>query len=262
MHIYIQQLRTNAKTFIFWAAGLFFLMYAGMIKYTGFAADTGAILEIFDAWPKIIKAAFGLGSMDFTTLAGYYGVLMLYAIIVIALYAVALGVKGVTGDIHDKTADFIYAKPTSRAYVLACKQAADLTLIILFSALSYVFSMVAIAMLDVQNTIATEVLLLNIGLAIVGCLYYFIGSFCGALDSNRGGLIANLAVLEGYILSVGHDIMESGQQFVRPLTPYKYYDSSILFSHGSLDVGYLVLGAVLIIALGWATLRIMTRKDL
>lgn len=262
MHIFLRELKGNFKAFIFWSLGLFALMYAGMMKYTGLVTDAAGVSKLFAAWPKIIVAAFGMAGLDFATLKGYYGVLFLYAVIVIALYAVILGAKTTVGDLNDGIGDFVYAKPLPRWTILISKQLAAVVILAVFSLLSYLFSVMAIQAMNLPNTINNELILLNISLFIIGLIYLSLSTLCCAISRQRGALIANLLFLFHYILAIVYDVATSGQELIRPFTPIKYFDIPSVLSSGELNMGYLVTSIILIVLMTAGAYRLMSIKDL
>lgn len=261
MNIFLLELKRNIKSFVFWSLGLFFLLYAGMVKFTGISTDSAAMQKLFASWPRVILATFGMSNIDIGTLSGYYGVLFFYALIVMALYAIQLGVRCVGEEINDRNVDFIYSKPVSRTYIIAMKQLACVTLMGVFSVLSWIFSIGGIASIKIPNTIGRELLLLNVSLFVVGLIYFSIATCFAALSAKKGGLAANLLFLATYVFAILFDIMSNGG-WIRPLSPIKYFDIAEVVNKGMLNSAYLVVSFALIVVLQVATYRRMNSKDL
>ena len=138
MNILKRELRAGRKTFILWTIGLFFIMFAGIAKYTGFSGEAN-ITELFDSFPRIVLAVFGMVGLDVTSLGGFYSVVVYYGIICAAIYGVSLGCRAVNEEAIDKTYEFIFTKPRSRSFILGMKMLSAFIYLTLYSILSYAF---------------------------------------------------------------------------------------------------------------------------
>lgn len=261
MNILKRELKTGRKAFILWSIGLFFIMFAGMTKFTGFSGDPGA-LEIFDSFPKIVLAVFGIVGVDLTTLGGFYAIVVYYGIICMAIYSVSLGCHAVNREVIDKTYEFIFTKPRSRTAILNRKLLAAFIYITLYSLLNYIFSLAVIATLNIENTITGPILLFTLSLWLIGLLFCTLAAFIAAVirDAERGIMLGNLIFLATFILGMIYDMLENGGA-LRFLSPMKYFlPKDLLADH--LDPLFLVFCLVLIGAFYFAAVRMLEKKDL
>jgi len=95
MNILSRELRAGRKTFFFWSLGLFFLVFAGMAKYTGVAADEASFNALLAQFPRVVLAVLGITGVDVEAPGGYYAVLAFYAVICASIYGVSLGANAV-----------------------------------------------------------------------------------------------------------------------------------------------------------------------
>ncbi len=240
MNILRRELRAGLKPFLLWTLGIFVLVFAGMTKYTGFAETTGdaSVSEMFDAFPRVVLAVFGMVGIDITTLGGYYAIVIYFAMVCGAIYAVSLGTHAVGREQMDKTYEFLFVKPRSRAYILGMKLVAALIYLVAFSLVNYVFSIAAIATLGFDSDISKAVILFTIGLFLVCLLFLSIAAFVAAVTKNidHGGLYGNLIYLGAFILSVIYDMLENGG-LLKLLAPFKYFAPDEVLA-GTLDPAY------------------------
>lgn len=262
MNIFLLELKQNAKSFLFWLIGLGFLMYAGMVKFSGLEAAPGAINELFASWPKAVLATFGMAGLDVTSLAGYFAILWVYAAICGAIYGLGLGIRLTTLEINDRNSDFVYSKPLPRVAVLGWKALAHVVYLVGFMVAVYLFSLMGIASIGASNSIHTEILLLCGALKAIEVLFYGIGALCGAIDPKRGSLFAYLILLGTYVAGILYDVVESGQTIVRIFSPFKYFDPALILVDNAYSIPFLMLSAVLFISMMAGTAVIMSGKDL
>ncbi|MBB6713900.1 ABC transporter permease subunit [Clostridium gasigenes] len=262
MNILKKELKTGLKPFIFWSIGLFFLVFAGVVKFTGISGVEGAsVKELFDKFPKIILALFGMAGLDATAIDGYYGILAFYALICGMIYGVSLGTNIINREVVDKTFEFIFTKPRKRSYIVNMKFISATIYLAAFSLLNYTFSIVAIRTLDLEKNIDKEILLFSLAIFIISMLYCVIGIFIATVIKNyeKGNLYGNLFFFVTFILSIIYDVVENGS-IIRIFTPFKYLLPTDIVN-GKFETLPLIACIVIIVALYIVSLKIFERKE-
>lgn len=263
MNILKYELKTNLKVFFFWTLGLFFLMFAGMTKFTGISANTGTSMsELFDQFPRVVLAVFGMVGLDITTIGGYYSILVYYVLICIAVYGMSLGINAVNRESIDKTHEFLYTKPRTRRSILEMKLLAACIYLIAFTALSYLFSISAISTLKFENTIKEPIILFTITVLLTGLLFCAIGSCIAAVTPQieKSALYGNLFFLAAFLISVIYDMFEDGG-ILKLLAPFKYFNPNDLLE-GKLDIVFVLICIVCTILLTISSFILFEKKDL
>lgn len=261
MNIFLREIKINIKPFVFWSIGIFLLVAASMVKYTGFTENTQAASMLIDKFPKIVLAMFGMSNLDITTLSGYYGVIMFFAFIMGAIYSINIGSKSVAYEINEKTSEFIYTKPVSRTSITFHKMLASFVMIFMFCLVTFASSFIGIAMLQVENTIADKILLLNISLFFTMLVYYAIGAFASSMNAKKGNLIASLVFLFTYIIGFIYDVVENNK-IIQFFTPLKYFDVSAIIKNVELNMLFIFLSLFITFVLSTLSMRNMCKKDL
>ncbi|MBU3131027.1 ABC transporter permease [Clostridium gasigenes] len=262
MNVLKKELKTGLKPFIFWSIGLFFLVFAGVVKFTGISGVEGAsVKELFDKFPKIILALFGMAGLDATSIDGYYGILAFYALICGMIYGVSLGTNIINREVVDKTFEFIFTKPRKRSYIVNMKFISAIIYLATFSLLNYIFSIVAIRTLDLKENIDKEILLFSLAIFIISMLYCVIGIFIATVIKNyeKGNLYGNLFFFVTFILSIIYDVVENGI-IIRIFTPFKYLLPTDIVN-GKFEILPLIASIVIIVALYIVSLKIFERKE-
>lgn len=262
MNILRRELKAGRKAFLFWSLGLFFLVFAGMTKYTGIAMDGASVSELLAQFPRVVLAVMGIAGVDAETLGGYYAILVFYAVICASLYGSSLGASAVNREAVDKTYEFVFTKPRSRTAILAMKLTAGLVFLALFAILNYLFSMAAMAVLKFDTDISRAILLFSVSVFLVGLVFFSLSAcLCAAVRRpEKGALYGNLCFLAAFLIGVVCDMLETPGA-LRLLSPIKYFLASDVLA-GRLDFAYLLvvfgLSAVLLSAAFWR----FNKKDL
>ncbi len=238
MNLLRHELRAGWKPFLFWNLGIAVLMLAGTVKYTGIEGSGGAATQLLEQFPKVVLAMLGIVGVDVNTLGGYYAVLSYFALLCTALYAIHLGGGAVSRESVDKTYEFLFTKPRSRARVLGIKLGAGLLFLLGFSLMSYLFSLAGVASLSLTEDITKPMLLFCLGNLLLGLLFFSLAAVlaAGARRAERGALVANLCFLAAFVMGIVYDTLENGS-WLRPFSPLKYFLPNELLA-GRLPLGY------------------------
>lgn len=262
MNILKRELKAGLKPLIFWTIGLFVLVFAGMIKYTGIAVEGASVGELIAQFPRVVQAALGIVGINIETLGGYYAVIAYFAIICVSIYAISLGADALNRESIDKTYEFVFTKPRSRSYILLMKLLAGFLYLLAFCILNFLFSVSATASLKLRESISNEIQLFSIAILLVGILFFALSAFLSAIAkrTEKGMLYGNLCFLFAFVMGIIYDMMENGG-LLRILTPIRYFVPSEILA-GQLNYVYVILSLVLSIVLLCAAFRGFERKDL
>lgn len=246
MNIIKRELKSHLKVFIFWTIGLALLLFSGMMKFTGMeTAGSIDINKLFEQFPKIVLALFGMVGVDVTSLGGYYAILSFYTIICGCIYGISLGNNVVTGELVDKTYEFICTKPRKRSYILFTKMVSSSIYLSAFCILNYVFSVLAVMSIKSDENINKEIFLYSIAVFIISFLFFSLAMCLGAVikRTEKSMAYSNMIFFVTFILSVVYDMFEN-VDIVRMFTPLKYFLPSQLVEN-ILSVTYVIVSFIL-----------------
>ena len=262
MNILKRELRAGLKPFILWTIGMFALVFGGIYKFQGIGAEGVDINMLLDQFPRPVLAVMGMVGVDISTLGGYTSILLYYVLICAVIYAVHIGSSAVTRESLDKTYEFIFTKPVSRGRILAMKLTAGWIYQFIFSALTVVFSIVAVSTLERTETITVPIILFALSIFLIASLFIALSVFIAALvkQSDKGSLYGNLAFLYAFILGVIYDMLENGG-LLRLISPFKYFLAADLLDN-QFDPLYTVISIALTAALLFGAFRLFKRRDL
>lgn len=262
MNILKHELKAGLKSFVFWVVGLFVLVFAGIIKFTGIDAGGIGINEIISQFPRPLQAMLGLVDVNISTLDGYYAIIVFYVMICISIYAISLGANAVGHEATDKTYEFVFTKPRSRTYILTMKLSAGGVFLGGFGLLNYIFSMSAVTLLKSGVNISREIQIASVTTLLIGFLFYTLSAWIVSLikRSEKGFLYGNLCFVITFIISMIYEMLENAE-ILRVFTPLRYFTPAEILN-GDLNSVYLCLTVILCVGFVMMTFINFKKKDL
>lgn len=264
MNVFWRELKAHKKSLIFWNLGMFFLVASGIAKFYGYTSTgSSSITEVLAMFPHSLQVLFGLNGFDLSTPGGVYGILFMYIIVTAAIHAVLLGTDLLSKEERDKTADFIFSKPVSRAAVVTEKLLAGLVNIAVVNLMTLVASIYFIAYFSKSSAGTGDVLLMDAALFITQLIFFFVGTAVAAVSRKpkRAAGVATAVLLISFVLYFAINL--SGHiDFLSYLTPFKYFDAHNLLHDHSLSAIYVVLSAVITLTAIVITYGAYKRRDL
>jgi len=223
MNILKREMRAGCKTFVFWLIGMFVLCFVGIIKYEGYTTS-GTMTELLASFPRILLAAMGAVGVDIGTLGGYTAMLFYYVLVCAIIYAVHLGSFAITRESVDKTYEFVFTKPRSRAWVLGMKLVSAYVYLLLFCVFNGLFAIMAVGYLKTSDNIAPQIWFCTLTVFLVGALFVALSALLAALAKrpDKGMLYGNLAFLYAFILGVVYNMLEN-PGLLKVITPFNYF---------------------------------------
>jgi ABC-2 type transport system permease protein len=256
MNIFLRELKANLKSLLIWSGIILLLIMMAVAKFSAFASDPETI-KMLDSMPKGMLDAFNMVGFNLTTVSGFYGVMFIYFGLMAAIAAAIWGSDIISKEERDKTVEFALVLPVSRSRVITAKALAAFVNCIAFVLVTWVGSLVAtrshnpdpafydFLALEMQAMFAIEMLFLAIGL-LLGCVMK---------QYKRAASVGVAIILTTYFMSI-MSTMEEKLDFLKYLTPFRYFDALKLFSDGKIESSYLLLtlGIIVVcVALAYVT---------
>ncbi len=262
MNILKRELKAGLKPFLFWTLGLFVLIFAGIMKSTGFAAEGGGLTSLMDAFPKIVLAMMGMSGVDVGTFGGFYAVLAQYAMLLTTVYAVHLGNSAVSRESVDKTYEFVFTKPRTRSYILAQKLISGGIYLTIFCVMNFLLSVIAAKQMNLGTGMETQFFLFAVAAWLMGLMFFTLGALCAAVfeTPEHGAKAGNIAVLIAYAMGVVYDILENGG-VVRIFSPLRYFIPAELLD-GRLNPLFAALCVLIAAVALWRAFCAFEKRDL
>lgn len=262
MNIFVREMHANAKALLIWCLGMVFLIYAGMLKYAGFAGAGSEVNNLFEQLPSAVKSILGLVSLDITTIAGFYAVFYLYFMLLAGVHAVMLGAVIVSKEERDKTVDFLYAKPVKRSAIITAKLVAVLINIIVLNIVTMLASIIFVNAYT-EEGITAIILRLMLALFIFQIIFAAVGALTASVSpqSNKAASLSAGLLLTTFFVSVVVDLY-SDIDFLKYITPFQYFPAAQIILTKHYPAPMLLLSALLVIIFLMLGYWFMERKDL
>lgn len=242
---------------------MIFLIYAGMLKYTGFAGAGQEITQLFDQLPSSVKAILSLGELDVTTIAGYYAVFYLYFMLLAGIHAIMLGAVIVAKEERDKTGDFLFSRPVKRTQIITSKLVAVLINITILNMITLFASLIFVNLFNEGTPITGIIMRLMAALFILQLLFAAIGAGIASISQNikKATSVSAAILLTTFLISVAIDLYDK-IVFLKFLSPFQYFPAAEIITTGIYAPIYLILSFLLITTFILITYLFMEKRDI
>ncbi len=262
MNLFLRELKAHRKSMLIWSFVLAIFMYLSMAKFSALSTDAAASQQLMQALPTTMQAIFGMVGLDLTTIAGYYGICFIFIAVMLAIHAGMLGAELIAKEEVDKTAEFLYVKPISRARALTIKLAAGLLILVVLFAVTWLSTYSSIAMVNSGNVPVKELGIFSQALAIMQLLFFALGVLCaaGLRQPKRAATIIAGAVLVAYIAYVLQGL-SSDFSWAKALSPFAYFSAKDILAKSSIDTTYAYMCIMASLIALSASYLAYTRRD-
>ena len=263
MNIFRREMKAHRKAIIGWSIGMVFLVASGMAKFSALTSGGQTANDFMKAFPKTVLVIMGIQGFDLNTVIGYFGVIFVYIVLMATIHAAMIGAEIISKEERDRTSEFLFPKPASRSRVITEKMFAGLINIIVLNIVALISSifMVAVFAKDYSNN--NIILVLMAALMIMQVLFFALGAALAGLFKNPKlpSAVATTILLSTYIIWVVMGL-NSNLDNLKYLTPFKYFDASVIIKDGHLDIFYVVLSLVITVILNISTYITFNKRDL
>ncbi len=262
MNLYLHELKANAKSLLVWTGVMALLILIGITKYAAYA-ENPEMLAILDAMPREVLAAFNMNAFNLTTLSGFFGVMFAYFALMGAVAAAMWGSETIAREERDKTVEFALTLPLTRSRLVTVKGLAALTNAALFVLFTWAISLAAarnyapdaafrhFLALEMGAMFLLELIFLAVGLLLA----------CSGWPRGRAASVSVGLIMGAYALSTASS-MFARLDFLKWVTPFRYFDAADLYRSGRFSAVSVALAAAIVGACVTAAYRLYNRRDL
>jgi ABC-2 type transport system permease protein len=262
MNVFIHELKSYRKSTIIWTLSLCALAVIFLLMYPAFTKDVAASRKALAGLPPVFREAVGISLANFFTIFGFYAYLLNFLMLAAAIQAINLGVGVISKEESGKTADFLLSKPVSRASVITSKLLAVLSLLLMTNVVFVSVSLVAARLISPDPFSSKILLLIASTVFLVQLAFLALGALFSVIIPRVKSVIAVSipTVFVFFIIgALGAVLSEANTRY---LTPFKYFDSNYIITHGTYETRFLVIEAVLVAIAISATYVIFIKKDI
>ena len=219
-----------------------FMLAVCVLIYPEMTSQMEEVSQMFSEMGAFSEA-FGMDSLDFGTLIGYYGVECGNTLgIGGALFAAYLGIRALSGEESHRTAEFLLTHPIRRSRVILEKLAAVLAQILALNLL--IVLLVSLSFVAIGESVPlTEFVLIHLANLLA---HIEIALLCFGLSGllRSSGIAIGMGLTMGlYFLNLVANITEAAE-FLGYITPFSYAAAADIFETLSLDLSLIIPGFV------------------
>lgn len=254
------ELKRSWKSLTIWTCAIGAFIVICLFMFPEMKSQTEAISSVFSSMGAF-STAFGLDTLDFGSLKGFYGVECGNILgIGGALFAALAGISALAGEEKEGTAEFLLTHPLSRAEIVTGKLVAVLIQIVALNLVVWLLAVGSIAAVG-EAIPWKEVTLLHLAFFLLqvelACICLGISAFLW-----RGGIGIGLGLaIALYFMNIIAN-MTSQADVLKFITPFGYADGADILSHGAINGPRLLAGAGLAVCGTVAAYMKYCRKDI
>lgn len=262
MNMFLHELKAYRKSTMLWTVSVILLVGFFMSLFPAISHDADQFKKLLEGYPPAVRKAIGISIGSITSLLGFYSYCFLYVVLCGSIQAMNLGIGIIAKEVQDKTADFLFTKPVTRATVMSAKLLAAfsslfITNVIYLVAAGIISHNVSNGSFDIKNF-----LLISLTAFFVEIMFLALGVIVAVIARKiKSVLPLSLSIVFGFfILSMFGSVI--GEKAVRYLTPFQYYDSAYILKHGHYESRFIIIEVIFVILAIAASYLIYTKKDI
>lgn len=262
MNIFVRELRANLKSLLIWGVIVVLFIMVGVSKFSAYA-NNPEMLTVLDDMPAPMLAAFNMKAFNLTTVSGFFGVMFSYYALLLSIAATLWGSDIISKEERDKTVEFSLTLPVTRSRLVTAKTLAALVNCIALLLITWCASLVGAASYQPDSGFYEFLSLLMLALFIMQLIFLAVGVFlgCAMKQYKRASSVAVSLLLGTYFLSVISNLNEN-LEFLKYLSPFRYFDAVSMLNESSFDVAFLGLSLAIILASMVGAYLTYARRDL
>jgi len=248
MNIYKHELKMHLKSVVTWSISLALLIAIYLSAFSTFAADAEMVGEMLKNFPQELLMAFGMDTMDFASVTGFYGLVFLFCQICLAIQAANYGFSLVSIEERELTADFLLAKPVGRTHILTSKLLSAITSLTITNLVVWVSSFVTINLVrDGREYDVNAVVVLLLSIVIFQLFFLTVGMFISLLVKRvRTVTPFSMALAFGmYVLTAFGGML--GDENLELISPFKHFDPNYILKNAAYDMPLVMISVVAIL---------------
>jgi ABC-2 type transport system permease protein len=239
------------------------MILSSMSKYSAYSGSGKSMNELLSQIPGSLRAVMGMGNFDLTEISGFYGMFYMYMLLMATIHAVLLGAGIIAKEERDKTTEFLMVKPVSRSVIITSKLMAAIFNVVVFNVVTLVLSIAITAQYAGDKPITAEIIKLMAGMFILQLVFLFTGTGTAAISKRpkTAASVSTAILLAAFVLSSAVS-MSSKLDFLKYITPFKYFEAEKLLKGAGFEPVYLILSLIIISVMASITYVFYKKRDL
>jgi len=261
--VMLKSLRDQCRSLLWWSAGILAMVLLLVLIYPS-VRDVPEYQDLVDSLPEAMRNLFmGAGAVDFLSPTGYLNS-RLFAFLAPALflvYAIGQGAGGVAGEEERGTLELLLSSPIARWRVALEKFGALVLGTLMLTMVMFAGLWVSATAIDMDIAL-DKLAQASASLALLSVVFGAMALAVGAATGKRGvaiGATTGVAVAAYLIDALAP--LAGFLDALRPLSPFKYYNSAVPLQNG-LDPLHVCVLLVITVAIVVVAIVGVERRDL
>ncbi|MEQ8154726.1 MAG: ABC transporter permease subunit [Clostridiaceae bacterium] len=261
MNIFRHELKSYRNSIIGWAVSMTLLAVVYIYIFKGLGSEIENFKAFLNNMPDAVKKAFNILVDSISTLEGFYSFVFSFVILCGAIQAMNLGIAILSKELRDKTADFLMTKPVSRVQIMTSKLMAAFSALVITNVI-YLGLTISAAMVIVGTFNVKIFFLISLTMFFIQLVFMALGILISVIVGKIKSVISiSLSTVFGfYILGSLGSIV--GEERVRYLSPFRFFDTAYIIEHASYEMSYVVIAIVFMVAAIAGSYSIYLKKDI
>lgn len=262
MNIIKRELRANMKSLLIWSGCIFAFIAMMMSEFSAYY-NNPEMADILDAMPEALLKGLAMNNANLTTVSGFVSIASVYFYIMLGIFAVLLGSTIISKEERDKTVEFFLTLPVSRQKVIVSKWVAAVINCIIINLVTGLSVFATTVKYEPDNEFYTFLGLMLLAIFIIQLIFLSIGMLLAAIMKRykKSGSYSISILLVTYILSIVV-ALSNKIEFMKYLTPFKYFEASYLLNESKLEGVYLLISFGIIVVAMAGTFIVYPKRDL
>ena len=262
MNIFLREVKANLKSLLIWGGIVSLFIVIGISKFSAYEGNPD-LLAILDSLPPAMLEAFQFNAFNLTTITGFFGVMFTYFAVLLSVAATMWGSDIITKEERDKTVEFSLTLPVSRTKLVSAKILAAVVNCVGLVLITWGALQISVAPYQPDAAFYKFMRLSIFALFFMQMIFLAVGIFLGSAmkQHKRASSIAVSILLGTYFLSIIAGLKQDWE-FLKFVSPFKYFDPAALLRDSRLDMTYVGLSAGLIVVLLAGAYLSYSKRDL
>jgi ABC-2 type transport system permease protein len=261
MNMFLHEMKAYRKSTIIWTCSLITLVVLFLSLFPSFSKEAQAFKEIMKGFPEPVRKAMGLSVDSMSSILGFYSYMFLYTTLCGAIQAMNLGTSIVSKEVRAKTADFLLTRPVTRSKIMTSKLMAALTCLVITNVIYLLASSIMVSFVATEKYSYKIFFMISITLFFVQLMFLALGIIISVLIPKiKSVLPISLGTVFAFFI-IGMFIATTGDDAMRYITPFKYFDANYIQKNSSYEVSFIIIGIGFIVAAITASYFVYSKKD-
>ncbi|MBN2388375.1 MAG: ABC transporter permease subunit [Anaerolineales bacterium] len=262
MNIFLRELRSNLKSLLVWSGIVVLFSLVGFSKFSAFY-ENPELTAILDSMPPAVLSALSMNAFNLTTVTGFFGIMILYFSLILAIAAAMWGSDIISKEERDRTVEFSLTLPVTRARLVTAKTAAAAVNCLLLLLVTWGITLVSAQNYQPDSQFYSFVAISMLAFFLMQMIFLALGIFlgCAMKRHKRAGSLAVSILLGAYFVSILAGLSED-LGFLRYVSPFKYFDPVMMMRESRLEVTFVLLSVAIVALLLAGAYTAYARRDL